>query len=463
MNAQESGSDLQSARETIEQNGIHTVLLGGCDINGIFRGKRVPAWRFLNDPNEAMHFADVQCVMDWVDDIMPTPSPEYTGWWPSWERGFGDMEGRPDLSTLRLLPWAEGTAIVLLDYFDLHGEPLHAMPRNVLRRVDERAQRMGLSSVMTAELEFMVFNETPESLEEKDFRGLVPISSRPVTYGIETATRFDALMFAIRQGVEGLGIPIEAYNSESGPGQFELNLTPSHVLTAADQAFLFKHATRQIALERGHIATFMSKLAQGGFGSSCHVHQSLNDANGTNVFWDANDPDNLSLTARQYIAGLLNTMREFSILFAPTINSYKRFEPESAAGATVAWGVQSKAVGIRAVNESPKGCRIEHRVPGADANPYLAMAGMLAGGLAAIEQDMKPIDEYQGNSYVDPNVRWVPRTLGEAVDLFEQSETANEYLGEEAVRYLVSTRRWEIEQFNAAVHSWEFRRYFTMA
>jgi glutamine synthetase len=407
-----------------------------------------------------MHFADVLCVFDLQDNIIPR-SPGYTGWWPSWEQGFGDMEAVLLHDTLRVIPWADRTAIVLVDFNDIHGRPLEAMPRNVLKRVVGMAESAGYTPIMTPEYEFTLLRETRESLEERDFRDPKPVSAQLSTYGVEMATRSEPLIACIRRGIEGLGIPIEASNAEGGPGQFELNLTPAHALMAADNAFLFKHAVRQIATDNGMIASFIAKMVPGGFGSSCHVHQSLQDSAGVNVFWSDSDSNHLSQVARQYIAGMVATMREFSAVFAPTINSYKRFEPEAAVGTTATWSIQSKAVGVRVVNESPRGCRVEHRAPGADSNPYLTLAAMLAGGIWGIEQGLDAGEPYKGNSYVDPAVEWIPRTLAEAVDLFEQSEVANKFFGEEAVNYFAATRRWEIEQFNSTVTNWELRRYLT--
>jgi glutamine synthetase len=454
-----TGND-QEIKQFLAKHDIETIVIGGCDVNGVFRGKRIPSWRFADNPGGAMHFADVMCVMDLEDEIIPRQHG-HDGWWPSWDAGFGDLEAKPDLSTLRLLPWVNRTALVLCDYNDVHGQVLSPLPRNVLRRVESLVESAGFRPRMAHEFEFTVLGETPESLEEKDFRNPRPLAARPSTYGTELAGRYEPLVAEFRSAIEGLGIPIEASNAESGPGQFELNMSPASALVAADNAFLFKYAVRSIALSAGHVATFMAKLAPGGFGSSCHVHQSLLDHSGTNVFYDPDDPDQLSTTARQYLAGMVATMREFTAVFAPTINSYKRFEAEAAVGCTVTWSIQSKSVGIRVVPEGATGCRIEHRTPGADANPYLILAAMLAGGLWGIENDLDPGKPYVGNSYADPNAEWVPRTLHDAVSAFEQSEVANKYLGEDAVSYFAGTRRWEIEQFNKTVTNWELRRYLT--
>lgn len=448
----------QQAKAFIEENGIETVLIGGSDVNGIFRSKRIPAWRFVQDPEDPIHFADVMCVMDVADGIVEPPA-NYEGWFPSWEVGFGDLKATPDLGTLRSIPWADRAALVLCDHNDLQDDPLPMMPRNILRRVVDRARDMDLVPVMTPEFEFTVLAETIRSLEEKDFKDPMPFARRGMSWGAQLDSTAEPLISAIRNGIEGLGIPIEASHCESGPGQFEVNLTPAPAMQAADAGFLFKHAVREISELHGFLASFMAKPVQGGYGSSLHVHQSMQDKGGTNVFFDSEDELNLSLVARQYLAGLVASMREFTAIFAPTVNSYKRFEANAAVGCTVSWSVQSKGVGIRVVNESLKACRIEHRTPGADANPYLVLAAMLAGGLAGIEQDLKPAETYHGNSYVDPDVEWVPRTMPDAITLFEQSEVANAYLGEEAVRFFAATRRAEFEEFNSAVTEWEVRRY----
>jgi glutamine synthetase len=459
--AQETRS-VEDIKELFGKHAIDTVLIGGCDINGIFRGKRIPAWRFLENPSAPVHFADFLCIMDWQDEVMQVPRG-YAGWWPSWDRGFGDLAAVPDLETLRVIPWEDRTAIVLCDYRDLHGNELAVMPRNVLKRVVDRAAAAGFTPIMTPEFEFTLFAETMRSLEEKNFCDPRPLAARPCSYGAELATRAEPVIGPIRRGLEAFGIPVEASNAESGPGQFEINMTPADAITSADAGFLFKFAVRQIAADHGNVASFMAKLAPGGFGSGCHVHQSLRTAQGTNAFYDGAADDLLSTVARQYVAGLVETMTQFAAVFAPTVNSYKRFEPEAAVGVTVTWAIQSKAVGIRVVNEAGDGSRVEHRTPGADANPYLTLAAMLAGGLWGIENDLDPGKPYSGNSYADPNVQWVPRTLSDAVEAFEQSEVANEFFGEEAVRYYAATRRWEIEQFNKAVTDWELRRYLTLA
>lgn len=446
------------ASQQLQDIGARRVLVGGSDINGIFRAKFVPAARFAADPGAPVHFADVFTIMDVEDNFMPRPDG-YTGWWPTWDEGFGDLEAAPDLSTVTAAPWLEGSAIVLCDYTDLDGKPIESLPRNVLRRVVAQVESAGFSPLMAPELEFMLFRETPDSAAAKGYRDLDAVVARPSAYGGARVASDLPLLSPIEEALAASGIELEATMAEAGPGQYELNLTPQIALRAADQAFLFKFVVKQVSEQNGLLATFFPKFSAGGFGSSFHVHQSLWDGSGRNVFHDPKDADGLSTTARQYIAGLVSCAREFTAVFAPFVTSYKRFEPESAAGSALTWSVQSKSVAIRAVPGGPRATRVEHRTPGSDANPYLTLAAMLAAGQWGIENDLDPGAPYRGNAYADPGVAVPPASMEEAIDLFEQSEVANKAFGESAVSYYAATRRWEWEQFRSAFTDWEFRRY----
>jgi glutamine synthetase len=446
------------ASERLRDCGAQRVLVGGCDINGIFRAKFVPGDRFIADPAAAVHFADVFAIMDVQDDFMPRPDG-FTGWWPTWDEGFGDLEAIPDLGTITPAPWLDGSAIVLCDYVDLTGKPLEAMPRNVLGRVVAAVESAGLRPMMAPELEFMLFRETADTAAEKGYRDLAPVVARPSAYGGARVASELGMLAPIEKALDQSGIVLEATMAEAGPGQYELNLTPHDALRAADEAFLFKFIVKQVAEQNGLLASFFPKFSAGGFGSSFHVHQSLWDNEGRNVFYDRAEPDGLSTTARQYIAGLVACAREFTAVFAPFVTSYKRFEPESAAGSALTWSVQSKSVAIRAVPAGGSGTRVEHRTPGADANPYLTLAAMIAAGHWGIENDLDPGSPYQGNAYADPTIAVPPTSMEEAIELFEQSEVANKAFGEAAVAYYAATRRWEWEQFRAAFTDWEFRRY----
>ena len=449
--------EIARVRAVVADQGIERILIGGADIHGQFRAKFIPAWRFDKEPTAAMHIADVLAIMDIEDGMMPRPDG-YSGWWPTWEGGFDDLEAVPDLSTFTPVDWIDKGALVLCDYLDQDHQPLSALPRNVLRRLVQHASSMGYQPLMTTEYEFFVFRETFESAKAKGFRNLDVLSEAVTMYGAEQAHADLPLTKAIEAACAGMGIQIEAIMAEGGPSQFELNLTPQPALRAADEGFLFKYAVKRVAAEMGYLASFMPKFGPGEFGSSLHVHQSLWTGE-RNAFYDASQPDGLSTVALQYIAGMKQTLREFTAVFAPFITSYKRFEAESAAGTQVAWAVGNRTTAIRAIRGPEGATRVENRTPGSDGNPYLVLAAMLAGGLWGIENDLDPGEAYVGNAYADESVATVPRSLAEAVELFAQSEVANKMLGEEAVAYYAETRRWEIEQFNNAVTDWELNRY----
>lgn len=453
-----SSEDIARVRATLEERGIKRVLVGGADIHGQFRAKFIPAWRFAKDPAAPIHISDVIGILDIEDEMIPRPAG-YDGWWPTWEGGFEDMETVPDLSTFTPVPWIEDGALVLCDFHSQNDQPVSAMPRTILRNVVDRAAGLGFTPMMASEYEFFVFRETLRSAREKGFRDLTTTGEGATMYGGERAHADLPLIGAMEEACESIGIKIEASVAEGGPSQYELNLTPQPALRAADEGFLFKFAVKRVAESLGHAASFIPKLGPGGFGSSMHAHQSLWSGD-RNAFFDSGSPDGLSVTARQYAAGMMRTLREFTAVFAPFIISYKRFEAESAAGSQVTWAIGNRTAAIRAIRGSEAHTRLENRTPGADANPYLAFAAMLAGGLWGIESDIDPGEPYTGNAYSDAGLETVPSTLAEAIDLFEQSEVANKYFGEETVQYYARTRRWEVQQFNNAVTDWELGRYF---
>lgn len=449
--------ELERVRKLIADHDIERVLIGGPDIHGQFRAKFIPAWRFIEEPDAPMHISDVLAALDIEDQIMPLPAG-HTGWWPTWDKGFDDFDAIPDLGTLTPVPWIDKGALVLCDYFNLDHQPLPAMPRNVLKSVIERCSGMGFEAKMATEYEFFLFKETFESAKAKGFRNLTPLGESVTMYGAERAHADLPITMAIEKACAGMGIDIEAILAEGGPSQFELNLTPQSALQAADQGFLFKFAVKRVAESMGHFASFMPKFGSGEFGSSMHVHQSLWTGE-RNAFYDASDENHLSMTAKHYIAGMQKTLREFTAVFAPFITSYKRYEAESAAGTQVAWAIGNRTTALRAIKGAEGATRIENRTPGSDANSYLVLAAMLAGGLWGIENELDPGPAFTGNAYTDESVESVPKTLADAVELFAQSEVANKYFGEEAVSYFAETRRWEVSQFQNAVTDWELARY----
>jgi glutamine synthetase len=449
---------VDEARRTLEESGIEVVIAGASDLNGIFRGKRVPARRFIEHPLNPVHVSDYFWAMDTEELIMPR-EPGFPGWWPCWDTGFADVLPIPDLATLRIAPWLDRTAVVLCEHFFHDGSPVEIAPRLLLRRLVDRAAERGLFPKFAAELEFFLFRESEESLEQSGYRSaaLTPMNLRLGAYGIIRGSLDEHVIRPLTSHMEAYGIPLEYWNPEGGAGQQEVNLLYCDLLEAADRAFLFKHAVKEIAASHDLMATFMAKTLP-GFGSSCHIHQSLWSED-KNLCWQEDAPGHISDLTLDYIGGQVATLAEMTLLFAPTLNSYKRFQPDAGAGTTATWGFENRTCGVRVINENEGGTRVENRVPGGDVNPYLAMAGCIAGGLYGIEHKVKPPDPISHNAYNDPSVPLLPTSLEQAIEAFEASEVAAEYLGAEFVRFFAATRRWELEQFRAAVSDWEVRRY----
>lgn len=450
---------VDGVKQTVAENHLKVVVAGASDLNGIFRGKRVPTSRFIEHPLAPVNLSDYFWVMDTEEMVIP-PEPGYGGWWPSWTQGFGDVAPIPDLATFRIAPWLDHTGVVLCEHFFLDGRRIDISPRFILRRLANRAVALGLIPKFAAELEFFLFGESERSLDEKGYRSatLRPLNLRLGAYGVYRATTDEHIIRPLADHCEAFGIPIEYWNPEGGAGQYEVNIVYSEILEAADRAFLFKHAVKEIASQHNLMATFMAKTLP-GFGSSCHLHQSVWSRDGHNLFWDEGRDGRLSQLARHYIGGQLATLRDMTLLFAPTINSYKRLVTDSAAGTTATWGYENRTTGLRMLHDEEHTCRVENRVPGGDANPYLAMAGCLAGGLYGIENKVEPPAALSENAYAVTSVPRLPASLEEAIPIFESSAVAKRYLGEEFVRFYAATRRWELERFRADVTDWEVRRY----
>ena len=450
--------DAETVLQQIRSGAISTVIVGGCDLNGIFRAKRIPAERFAASPEPTVEFSEYMWAMD-IDEVA-LPRPEnFEGWWPTWATGFSDTIAVADLATLRRVPWLERTGVVLSNFRFADGRPYDTAPRNVLCRVLERYEQVGLEPQISPEFEFFVFRETEQSALEKGYRNLEPLSAQAMAYGSLRATIDTPVIGAIADALRAMRIPIEAWNPEGGPGQYELNLPHEGALEAADRGFLFKQSVKEICALNGMLATFMPKLTAGGFGSSLHVHQSL-WRDGAPAFYDADDPHGMSPLMRHFVAGQLKTLLEFAPIWLPTPVSFKRGRPHLAAGTTESWGGDNKTLSLRAVTYEATHARVEHRVPGADANVYLTIAAMLAGGLHGIENELELPPATVGDAYEMPGLKTFPKTLEAAIGAFEQSEVANAYLGEEFVQRYVVLKRWEVEQSQEDVTDWELRRYF---
>lgn len=452
--------DPATVLEQIRSGEITTVIFGGCDLAGLLRAKRVPADRFAASEQPVIEFSEYMWAMD-IDDF-PQPPPGNIEGWPDWSTGFGDIEAVADLQTLRRIPWLERTAIVLCDYRNGDGSEYEVAPRNVLRRVIERCEGLGLEPRFAPELEFIVLQETEDSLIEKGFRDLKPLFPRAMAYGGMRATLDEHLIGRVVAGLRAIRVPVEAWNPEGALGQYELNIPHAAALEAADAAFLFKQGVKEMCALEGTTATFMSKLTSADFGSSLHVHQSL-WRDGEPAFHDGDCEDGMSSTFRSYVAGQVETLIPFTPIWMPIPPSYKRGADYTAAGNTETWGGDNKTLTLRALAHEANSCRLEHRAAGADANIYLALAAMLAGGLHGIENELEPPPATTGDAYANPDLRRLPRTLDEALEAFEQNPVANEYLGEEFVRRYGATRRWEVEKAREEVTDWELKRYLVRA
>jgi glutamine synthetase len=453
-----------------ESEGIHTVVAGASDTHGIWRGKRLPVADFLARLGPGIPFSDVILVLTHSEDtdegqelVEPPGGDAYPLYFPRKEQGFPDIFVRPDLGTARRLPWHQGTVGVLGDFRLPGGAPVPLDPRTVLRRMIERARSHGLEPKIGIEYEFYLFRGDLAALKESGWR-LEPIRPRPYTYGVYGGSLDEDLIGSIRHQLGVAGVRVEACNPETGPGQFELNIRYDSALKAADDGIVYKNGIKEIAAGRGLMASFMAKPRRDWAGSSCHIHQSLwEPAAGSNAFFDRGAGHGLSELARHYTGGLLSTMREFTALFAPTPNSYKRFAPYSWAGTSVSWSYENRSTGIRAIADGQDAARLEHRLPGADTNPYLVIAACLAGGLHGIEQKIPPGPAYAGDAYAAGRLESVPRSLEEALGLLESSAVAREMLGDDFVQHYVIMKRFEAEKFGQQVSDWEVRRYVEMA
>jgi glutamine synthetase len=451
-------SERAHVEQVISEHHVDTVKIGGPDFDGVFRGKRLPADVFLSGLEHGYAQGDV--LFGWDIDEQLVPGLRFT----NWDSGYADMRMQPDLSTFRLVPWEEGVATVVCDFATEAGDPVAVAPRQVLRRVLERAERMGYRAELAVELEFRIYREDQRSLRTKRWQDLEPLSPTTSCYSIHRATGDEFIVGKLRRMMDAHGVPIEGYNREHGPGLYEMNLRHAAGLEAADRAMLFRNGVKELCLLEGLTASFMAKPSHAEDGCSGHLHQSLWDAEGRNVFYDADASHGLSGAARAYVAGLLAAIPEFMALFAPNINSYKRFIPGSWAPTVAAWGIETRTPSLRMITGSATATHLENRVPGADVNPYLGLAATLAAGLHGIERGLTAPPPVRANAYALPAdlAPPLPRTLAEATERLAESELARDWFGEDFVADYVTMRRWEVERYNQVVTEWERERYLEM-
>jgi glutamine synthetase len=375
----------------------------------------------------------------------------------NWDAGFGDFEMRPDMGAIFSIPWETASALIFCDFYHHNGKLVEQAPRTILRRQIERLAALGLCANVASELEFFLFQEDYAAGARMGYAGLTPSSSYRIDYHILQPGRDEPILREIRNQMLAAGIPIENSKGEWGVGQHEINMTYADPLLMADRHVVFKHGAKHIAQSHGNSITFMAKPIRGEAGSSCHIHLSLFREN-TNAFWDQATHAGNALF-RQFLGGLMKYCREFSLFFAPTINSFKRFESMSWAPTKQVWATDNRTTGFRVVGHE-SGFRIENRMPGADANPYLAFAAMIAAGIAGIEEKLDCGVEYKGNAYVDAALPALPTNLREATQLFANSEVARRSFRTEVVEHYVHAANLEVREFDAAVTDWERKRYF---
>ena len=441
----------------IDGHEVDTVLVVFPDQQGRLVGKRVTGHHFIDEVAEgAIECCNYLLAVD--VDMRVLPGYRFA----NWDKGYGDVSCRPDLTTLRLVPWLEGTALVVCDLFDVEtGEAVEVAPREILRRQVERAHDQGFEVMTASELEFFVFRESYEEAAAQGHADLTPQNDYVLDYHILQTTKDEYLIRAIRNGMDAAGIPVEFSKGEAEAGQHEINLRFADALTMADRHVVYKNGAKEIAAQHGQSISFMAKYDIDRVGSSCHIHSSLwpVEGMGSSAMPDVNGAHGMSDTARWWLGGLMAGARELAWCFAPYVNSYKRYQPASWAPTAVAWGLDNRTLGYRVVGHG-EGRRVECRIPGADANPYYAFAATIASGLHGIEHHIEPGDPYIGNGYTAEDLPRVPHTLVEAIELFEASELAKKAFGDEVHHHLLNTAKQEWAAFNHTVTDWERRRGF---
>jgi glutamine synthetase len=435
---------------------VDTVLVVFPDLQGRLLGKRVTGHFFVDDA--AAHGVEACTYLLAVDvDMTVLPGFRYA----NWDTGYGDFVCRPDLTTLRLVPWIPKTALVVCDLLDEEtSEPIEVSPRRILQRQVERARSMGYAVNVGSELEFFVFRESYEEAAAKGYRQLTPQNDYVLDYHILQTTKDEHLIRQIRTGMDGAAIPIEFSKGEAEAGQHEINLRYADAVEMADRHTIYKNGVKEIAALNGQSISFMAKYDFARVGSSCHIHSSVWDAAGErSLMWDDDAPHHLSQVFRGWLGGILSTAHELAWCFAPYVNSYKRWQPGSWAPTAVGWGRDNRTLGFRVVGHG-QGFRVESRVPGADCNPYLAFAAIIAGGLHGIELGIEPPEPYLGNGYEAADLPRLPASLVDAIDAWEGSDVARQAFGEDVHEHLANLARQEWIAFNSTVTDWEVRRGF---
>ena len=447
---------LSELKKACSAGDIDTILVCFVDMQGRLIGKRFHAKFFMDSG-----FADTHaCDYLLANDITMEPVAGYKA--ASWDKGYGDFVMKPDMSSSRRIPWLEGTALVLCDVLDhrTHAELAHS-PRAILRQQIKRIESLGMQPFMASELEFYLFDETYDSARQKSYSNLTTTGHYIEDYHIFQTSKEEGVMRSIRNGLEDAGIPVESSKGEWGPGQEEINVRYTDALQMADRHAILKNGCKEIAWQNGKAITFMAKWSTEHAGSSSHIHQSLWNLTGKQpLFFDKDAEHGMSELMQNYMAGQLAYAREITWFLAPYINSYKRFQAGTFAPTKAIWSRDNRTAGFRLCGESSNAIRVECRIGGADLNPYLAFAALLAAGIAGIK-DKTPLEAgFVGDAYHGEQLREIPKTLREAIETMRQSEMLRTALGDEVIDHYVRTAEWEQSEHDRVVTDFEVRRGF---
>jgi glutamine synthetase len=454
----------QELEDRIRSGEIDTVVMAFPDLQGRLVGKRTTGRFFLESVADA---GTENCDYLIACDMDNNPVPGYR--FTSYEQGYGDMLAAADWDTIRIIPWVPKTAMIMCDLFDVTTNELIAVaPRTILRRQVEAAADQGFLPMVASEIEFYLFKDTYDEAHEKGYRGLTPHSPWLEDYHVLQTTKDEYIIGQLRRNLELAGVPVEFSKGEAGRGQHEINLDYTTAVEMADRNSVYKTGAKEMAAFSGRSISFMAKWDIDDAGSSCHIHSSLWTLDGGHAVFDGHDePDGeqhhgMSKIFRHYMAGLIATSQEFALLWAPTINSYKRFQPGSWAPTGIGWGVDNRTLGYRLVGHG-SATRVECRIPGSDANSYFAFAGVLAGGLYGIRHELELGEPFVGNGYEAPEIPRIPWSISDAIDLWENSAIARECFGDDVHHHILTMAKGEWLAFNHSVTDWELRRYWERA
>ncbi len=448
---------LDELSAAVKAGDIDTVLVCGIDMQGRLMGKRFLAPFFVDGGWRETHCCNYLLTVDMEMNTVQGYASS------SWQTGYGDYVLRPDMTTLRRIPWLEGTALVLGDTLDHHGHEVPHSPRAILKKQVARARALGFEPMMATELEFYLFENSYADLRDNHCRDLKAVSGYNEDYHIFQTSKEEDVMRAIRNGLYGAGIPIENSKGEADAGQEEINYHYSDALDTADNHVIVKNGVKEIAFAKGKSVTFMAKYDHRRAGSSSHVHQSLWTKDGTPAFYDPKDKYGMSALMKHFVAGQLAYAEEITVFLAPYVNSYKRFSIGMFAPTKAVWSADNRTAGFRVCGVESKAVRVECRIPGSDANPYLACAALLAAGLAGIEAKMELEPELSGDMYSTTGIREIPHNLRDAAALLKGSAMLRGAFGDDVIDHYHHAAQWEISETDRVVTDFELQRLLERA